>query len=188
MKVIGFDPVLAPDRAAQLGIETVPDVDALLPLCDFLTVHVPGGANTTNLLDAAQLAKLKRGARVINCARGGIINEEALAKALKSGHIAGAALDVFVQEPPGEHPLLKLPNVVATPHLGASTAEAQEAVALEAAQLMTDFLLRGTIGFAVNMAPVDRTELAELRLYVDMAHRLGLLPRKWRKGRSSAPS
>jgi D-3-phosphoglycerate dehydrogenase len=175
MKVVGFDPVLAPERAAQLGIESVPDIDALLPRCDFVTVHVPGGAETADLIDAARLAKLKRGARVINCARGGIINEAALAAALQSGHVAGAALDVFVQEPPGAHPLLQLPNVVATPHLGASTAEAQEAVAREAAQLMADFLLRGVIGFAVNMAAVDRTELAELRLYVDMAHRLGLL-------------
>src|SRR4051812_39721577 len=182
MKVVGFDPVLAPERAAQLGIESVPDIDTLLPRCDFVTVHVPGGAETLNLIDAARLAKLKRGARVINCARGGIYNEEALAEALKSGHVAGAALDVFVQEPPGEHPLLKLPNVVATPHLGASTAEAQEAVAREAAQLMADFLLRGAIGFAVNMAPVDRTELAELRLYVDMAHRLGLLHAQMAQG------
>ncbi len=182
LKVVGFDPVLAPERAAQLGIESVPDIDALLPRCDFLTVHVPGGAETVNLIGAAQLAKLKPGARVINCARGGIVNEEALAEALKSGHVAGAALDVFVNEPPGDHPLLKLPNVVATPHLGASTAEAQEAVAREAAQLMTDFLLRGVVGFAVNMAAVDRTELAELRLYVDMAHRLGLLHAQMAQG------
>ncbi|MCI0459777.1 MAG: phosphoglycerate dehydrogenase [Gemmataceae bacterium] len=175
MKVVGLDPFLAPDRAAQLGIESVADLDQLLPRCDFLTVHTPGGENV-NLLGAAQLAKLPRGARVVNCARGGIINEEALADALRSGHIAGAALDVFVQEPPPpDHPLLKLPNVIATPHLGASTVEAQEAVSREAAQLLIDFLTRGVVQFAVNMAAVDRTELEEMRLYVDMARRLGLL-------------
>src|SRR5205823_5623522 len=129
-----------------------------------------------NLIGAAQLAKMKRGARVINCARGGLINEDALAEALRSGHLGGAALDVFVKEPPpADHALLKLPNVVTTPHLGASTVEAQDAVAREAAQLLIDFLMRGVVGFAVNMAAVDRTELEELRLYVDMARRLGVL-------------
>jgi len=176
LKVIGYDPFLAPDRAAQLGIEAAPDLDSLLPRVDFLTVHTPLTAETTNLVGARELGLMKKGSRVINCARGGIINEEALAEALKSGQLAGAALDVFVQEPPGpDHPLLKLPNVVVTPHLGASTVEAQESVALEAAQLLIDFLTKGIIGFAVNMAPVDRTELNELRLYVDLAYRLGLL-------------
>jgi D-3-phosphoglycerate dehydrogenase len=182
MKVIGYDPFLAPDRANQLGIESVSDLDQLLPRVDFLTVHTPLTAETRDLIGAAQIAKMKRGARVINCARGGIINEEALAEALKTGQLAGAALDVFVQEPPGEHPLLKLPNVVATPHLGASTVEAQESVAREAAQLMIDFLTRGVVQFAVNMAAVDRTELEELRLYVDMAHRLGLLHAQMSQG------
>jgi D-3-phosphoglycerate dehydrogenase len=151
-------------------------LDNLLPRVDFLTVHTPLTAETTNLIGARELGLMKTGSRVINCARGGIINEEALADALKSGQLAGAALDVFVQEPPApDHPLLKLPNVVVTPHLGASTVEAQESVALEAAQLLIDFLTKGIIGFAVNMAPVDRTELNELRLYVDLAYRLGLL-------------
>ncbi|MBI1918454.1 MAG: phosphoglycerate dehydrogenase, partial [Planctomycetes bacterium] len=176
MKVIGFDPFLAPDRAGQLGIEAVADLDQLLPRCDFLTVHTPLTDETRNLIGATQLARMKQGARVLNCARGGIINEEALVAALQSGHLAGAALDVFVQEPPpADHPLLKLPNVVLTPHLGASTVEAQVSVALEAAQLLVDFLQRGVVQFAVNMAAVDRAELEELRLYVDMAHRLGLL-------------
>jgi D-3-phosphoglycerate dehydrogenase len=183
MKVVGVDPFLAPDRAAQLGIESVPDVETLLPRCDFLTVHTPGGAENMNLIGAAQLARMKRGARVINCARGGLINEDALAEALRAGHIAGAALDVFVKEPPpADHPLLKLANVVTTPHLGASTVEAQDAVAREAAQLLIDFLTRGVVGFAVNMAAVDRTELEELRLYVDMARRLGVLHAQMSQG------
>src|SRR6266478_4870042 len=176
MKVVGYDPFMAPDKAAQLGIESVPDIDQLLPRCDFLTVHTPLTDETRDLIDARRLALLPRGARVLNCARGGIINEPALADALRSGHLAGAAIDVFVQEPPpADHPLLKLPNVVVTPHLGASTVEAQESVAREAAQLLVDFLTRGIVQFAVNMAAVDRTELEELRLYVDMARRLGLL-------------
>jgi D-3-phosphoglycerate dehydrogenase / 2-oxoglutarate reductase len=176
MRVIGHDPFLSSERAVQLGIESFPDIDSLLPHCDFLTVHVPGGPETANLIGAPQLARVKKGARIINCARGGIINEEALADALRSDHIAGAAIDVFVDEPPPpEHPLLKLPNVVVTPHLGASTAEAQASVAIEAAQLLIDFLTRGVVGFAVNMAAVDRKELDEIRLYVDMARRLGLL-------------
>src|SRR5207248_4713896 len=140
-----------------------------LPRCDFLTVHTPLTDETRDLIGAAQLARMRRGARVINCARGGIINEEALAEALRSGHLAGAAPDVFVQEPPpADHPLLKLPNVVLTPHLGASTAEAQASVAQEAAQLLIDFLTRGVVQFAVNMAAGDRTELEAVRLYVDM--------------------
>src|SRR5438270_2239293 len=176
MKVIGFDPFLAPERAAQLGIEAAADLASLLPCVDFLTVHTPLTAETTSLIGAKEIALMKKGARVLNCARGGIISEEALADALRSGHLAGAALDVFVQEPPpAEHPLLSLSNVVLTPHLGASTVEAQVSVAREAAQLLVDYLTRGVVQFAVNMTTVDRTELEELRLYVDLARRLGLL-------------
>jgi D-3-phosphoglycerate dehydrogenase len=176
MKVLGFDPFLAPAGAAQLGIETVAGLDQLLPRVDFLTVHTPLTDETHDLIGARELALLPKGARVLNCARGGIINEAALAEALRSGHLAGAALDVFVEEPPpADHPLLQLPNVVTTPHLGASTVEAQVSVAREAAQLLIDYLTRGVVGFAVNMAAVDRAELNELRLYVDLARRLGLL-------------
>jgi D-3-phosphoglycerate dehydrogenase len=172
MKVIGYDPF----PGGTANIETVGDLQSLLPRCDFLTVHTPLNDETRNLLGARELALLPKGARVINCARGGIINEEALAEALRSGHLAGAALDVFTQEPPpAGHPLLETPNVVLTPHLGASTVEAQDSVAREAAQLLIDFLTRGVIGFAVNMAAVDRSELEDLRLYVDLARRLGLL-------------
>ncbi len=176
MKVVGYDPFLPPAGAAQPGLEAVASLDELLPRCDFLTVHTPLNDQTRDLVGAAQLAKLPRGARVVNCARGGIINEEALADALQTGQVAGAAVDVFVEEPPPpDHPLLRLPNVVVTPHLGASTVEAQLSVAKEAAQLLLDYLLRGVVGFAVNMTAVDRAELDELRLYVDMARRLGLL-------------
>ncbi len=176
MRIVGFDPFMAPDKAAQLGIEAVADLDLLLPRCDYVTVHTPLTDETRHLLDARRLALLKKGARVLNCARGGIIEEAALVQALESGHLAGAALDVFVDEPPpADHPLLRLPNVVATPHLGASTVEAQVSVAQEAAQLMIDFLTKGIVQFAVNMAAVDRTELEELRLYVDLARRLGLM-------------
>jgi D-3-phosphoglycerate dehydrogenase len=183
MKVVGYDPFLAPAGAAQSGVEAVTKLDDLLPRVDFLTVHTPLTDETRDLIGAAQLAKLRKGARVINCARGGIINEEALAEALKSGHLAGAALDVFVQEPTtADHPLVKLPNVVVTPHLGASTAEAQLSVAQEAAGLLIDYLTRGVVGFAVNMAPVDRAEMDELRLYVDMARRLGLVHAQMTQG------
>ncbi|MEI7685776.1 MAG: phosphoglycerate dehydrogenase, partial [Planctomycetota bacterium] len=183
MKIVGFDPFLAPDRAGQLGIEAVANIEQILPRCDYLTVHTPLTAETTNLVGAKELAQMKKGARVINCARGGIINEEALVDALKSGHLAGAALDVFVKEPiQPDHPLLKLTNVVLTPHLGASTIEAQEAVGLEAAQLLIDFLTKGSIGFAVNMAPVDRADLQELRQHVDLARRLGLVHAQMNQG------
>lgn len=176
MKVVGYDPVMAPERAAQLGIEAAKGIDEILPVCDFLTVHTPLTPQTQGMIGARELASMKKGARVLNCARGGIIDEDALREALESGHVAGAALDVFVEEPPPpDHPLLKLPNVVLTPHLGASTAEAQASVAQEAAQLLIDFLKKGVVQFAVNMAAVDRTELQELRLYVDLARRLGLL-------------
>jgi D-3-phosphoglycerate dehydrogenase / 2-oxoglutarate reductase len=176
MHIVGFDPFMAPDKAAQLGIEAVTDLDLLLPKCDYVTVHTPLTDETRHLLDARRLGLLKKGARVLNCARGGIIEEAALAEALKSGHLAGAALDVFVDEPPpADHPLLKLPTLIATPHLGASTMEAQVSVAQEAAQLMIDFLTKGIVQFAVNMAAVDRTELEEVRMYVDLARRLGLL-------------
>jgi D-3-phosphoglycerate dehydrogenase len=176
MKVVGYDPFMAPDKAAQLGIESVAAIEQLLPRCDFLTVHTPLNEQTRNLVGAREIAAMKHGARIVNCARGGIINEQALAEALRSGQLGGAALDVFEPEPPPtDHPLLNAPNVVVTPHLGASTTEAQESVACEAAQLLIDFLNRGVVQFAVNMAAVDRTELEELRLYVDMARRLGLL-------------
>jgi D-3-phosphoglycerate dehydrogenase len=183
MRILGLDPFLTPERAAEIGVEKVENFDALLPRCDFLTIHVPGGPETKGLIGRAQLAKLKKGARVVNCARGGIVDEAALAEALASGHVAGAAIDVFEPEPPpADNPLLKAPNLILTPHLGASTLEAQDAVAREAAQLLTDYLTRGVVQFAVNMAAVDRAELDELRLYIDLARRLGLLQAQMAQG------
>jgi D-3-phosphoglycerate dehydrogenase len=183
MRVLGLDPFLTPERAAEIGVEKVANLDELLPRCDFLTVHVPGGDETKGLIGREQIARLKRGTRLVNCARGGIIDETALAAALASGQVAGAAIDVFDPEPPpAGNPLASAPNVILTPHLGASTLEAQDAVAKEAAQLITDYLTRGVVQFAVNMAAVDRAELEELRLYIDLARRLGLLHAQMAQG------
>jgi D-3-phosphoglycerate dehydrogenase len=174
--------MVAADRADQLGVASVSSLEQLLPRCDFLTVHTPLTDETRGMIGARELAMLRPGARVINCARGGIIDESALVEALQSGKLAGAALDVFVKEPPGDHPLFKLPNVIVTPHLAASTAEAQESVAREAAQLLIDFLSRGIVQFAVNLAAVDRSEMDDMRLDVDLARRLGLLHAQMAQG------
>ena len=175
MRVIGFDPFLSKDKAAEFGIELHEDLDAILPECDFLTVHTPLTDQTRGLIDARRLAAMKPGVRIVNCARGGIVDETALVEALKNGHVGGAAIDVFENEPPGDHPLLADPRVLATPHLGASTQEAQESVAIEAADILTGFLIQGEVRHAVNMAPISATELAGIRVYLDLAHRLGLL-------------
>lgn len=176
MTVLVYDPFVTPDRITELGFEAVPSIDAMLPRVDYLTLHVPLTAETKSLIGARELGMMKKSARVINVARGGIIDEAALAEALQTGRIAAAAVDVFSKEPiTPDNPLLKAPNVVLTPHLGASTLEAQENVALEAAQLLADFLLKGQIANAVNMAAVNPAELAEVRPYVDLAYRLGLL-------------
>jgi D-3-phosphoglycerate dehydrogenase len=175
MRVIGFDPFLSKDKATELGIELYEDLDAILPECDFLTVHTPLTDQTRGLIDARRLAAMKPGVRIVNCARGGIVDETALVEALENGHVGGAAIDVFENEPPGDHPLLADPRVLATPHLGASTQEAQESVAIEAADILTGFLIQGEVRHAVNMAPISATELAGIRVYLDLAHRLGLL-------------
>ncbi|MBM3980290.1 MAG: phosphoglycerate dehydrogenase [Planctomycetes bacterium] len=176
MRVLALDPFVTAAKAAELGYDTAAGLDELLPRVDFLTVHVPGGAQTKSLIGARELGLMKKTARVLNVARGGIIDEQALADALAAGTVAGAGVDVFTVEPvAADNPLLKAPNVVLTPHLGASTLEAQESVAIEAAQLIADFLLRGQVANAVNMAAVNPAELAEVRPYVDLARRLGLL-------------
>ena len=176
MKVVGYDPFLSIEKAAEQGITLYRDIDELLPLCDYLTVHTPGGAETKSLISSDRIAKMRKGVRLINCARGGIIDETALADALDSGHVAGAALDVFETEPlPADSRLLKTKNLLTTPHLGASTEEAQESVAIEAAEIISGFLIRNEVRHAVNMAPITSTEMADMKAYLDLGRRLGLL-------------
>lgn len=183
MKVVGFDPFLSAERAAELGIESVPVVDDLWGRCDYITLHTPLSAETRNLIDAQAIAKMKTGVRVINCARGGLIDEAALLDALNAGKVAGAAIDVFDPEPPpADHPLVKHPLVVVTPHLGASTDEAQVAVAVEAANLLIDFFGRGQVRFAVNMPSLSGAELEDLKMYLDLGRRLGMLHAQMDRG------
>jgi D-3-phosphoglycerate dehydrogenase len=183
MTVLAFDPFVTPAKVAELGYDAAAGVEEMLPKVDYLTVHVPLTEETKGLISGPQLAKMKPTARVLNVSRGGIFDEKALADALKNGTIAGAGIDVFSTEPPPmDNPLLTAPNVVLTPHLGASTVEAQESVAVEAAQLLSDFLLRGIVANAVNMAALDRTELEALRQYVELARRLGLLHAQMAQG------
>eukprot|EP00913_Durusdinium_trenchii_P023421 g21999.t1 len=175
MRVIGYDPFLSAERAAEQGIELVREVDELVPEVDFLTVHTPLTDETRGVINADRLARMKPGVRIINCARGGIVDEEALADAVESGHVAGAALDVFLTEPPGDCRLTRHPHVLTTPHLGASTDEAQEMVAVEAAEILSGFLLRNEIRHAVNMVPISAAEMQGLKPYLDLGYRLGLL-------------
>ena len=175
MTVIGYDPFLSPERAAEQGIELERDVDRIVERCDYLTVHTPLTDETRGLINAERIAKMKPGVRIVNCARGGIVDESDLADAIESGQVAGAALDVYVREPPENSRLMGLPGVLATPHLGASTDEAQELVAVEAAEIITGFLLRNEVRYAINMAPITAAEMGELHRYLDLAHRLGLL-------------
>jgi D-3-phosphoglycerate dehydrogenase len=172
MKVIAFDPFLSPDRALDLGVEKV-DLEELLKRSDFITLHTPLTDKTRNILDAKALAKTKKGVRIINCARGGLVDEQALRAALDSGHVAGAAFDVFVTEPANENPLFGHPNVVCTPHLGAATTEAQENVALQVAEQMADYLLRGAISNAVNFPSISAEEAPKLKPFIALAERLG---------------
>ena len=175
MKVLGYDPFLSEEKASELGIELYRDVDQIVTKCDYLTVHTPLTEETRGIINAARLATMKKGARIINCARGGIIDEGDLADAIESGHIAGAALDVFTKEPPTDRRLVDLPQVLTTPHLGASTDEAQELVAVEAAEIISDYLLKKEIRYAVNMAPVSGAEMEDLKHYLNLTYRLGLL-------------
>ncbi len=175
MKILGYDPFLSKERAQELGIEPVDTVDGMLPQVDYLTVHTPLTEETRNMIDLAQLDLVKPGIRLVNCARGGIYNEAALVEGLKSGKIAGVALDVYEEEPCTDSPLFGLPGVLCTPHLGASTEEAQTSVAVEAVHLLTDFLANGTIRHSVNVAPLDPKTIESLRGYLDVAYRLGML-------------
>jgi D-3-phosphoglycerate dehydrogenase / 2-oxoglutarate reductase len=172
MRVIGYDPFLSEERAIDLGIERV-SLDDLLARADFITLHTPMTEATRGMLDAKALAKLKPGARLINCARGGLIVEDDLAAALDSGQVAGAAIDVFVEEPAKENPLFGRDNVVATPHLGAATTEAQENVAVQIAEQMADFLLTGAVSNAVNMPSLSAEDARRLRPYMKLAEQIG---------------
>jgi D-3-phosphoglycerate dehydrogenase / 2-oxoglutarate reductase len=173
MKIIAFDPFIAPEQARETEVE-LGTLDQVLASADFLTVHTPLTAETRGILGAEAFAKMKDGVRVINCARGGLVDETALYDAIKSGKVAGAALDVFVTEPPApDHPLIMLEEVVATPHLGASTTEAQEGVAFTVAEQMRDYLATGALRGAVNVAALGAQELAALGPYIELAEKLG---------------
>ena len=172
MKVIAYDPYLSEERAGKIGVTKV-ELDALLARADFITFHVPLTDKTRNMLSRAAIGRLKPGVRIVNCARGGLVDEEALAAALRSGHVAGAAFDVFAQEPATESPLFNLDNVVVTPHLGAATTEAQENVALQVAEQMSDYLLSGTVSNALNMPSVTAEEAATLGPWLKLAGHLG---------------
>jgi D-3-phosphoglycerate dehydrogenase / 2-oxoglutarate reductase len=172
MRVMGYDPFLSEERAVALGIERV-TLDELLARADFVTLHTPMTEATRGMLDAKALAKLKPGARLINCARGGLIVEQDLAAALDRGIVAGAAIDVFVEEPATENPLFGRDNVVATPHLGAATAEAQENVAVQIAEQMADFLLTGAVSNAVNMPSLSAEDARRLKPYMRLAEQIG---------------
>ncbi|MCH6588649.1 MAG: phosphoglycerate dehydrogenase, partial [Proteobacteria bacterium] len=172
MRVVAYDPYLSPERARDLGVEKVA-FDELLARADFITLHVPMTEETRGMIDAAALAKAKRGVRIINCARGGLVVEEDLKVAIESGQVAGAALDVFAHEPARDNPLFAMDEIVATPHLGAATTEAQEKVAVQVAEQMSDYLLTGAITNAVNMPALSAEEAARLRPYMRLAELLG---------------
>jgi D-3-phosphoglycerate dehydrogenase / 2-oxoglutarate reductase len=172
MRVIAYDPFLSAERAVELGVERV-SLDELYARADFITLHTPLTESTRNLIDVGALAKMKRGVRLVNCARGGLIVEGDLASALDSGHVAGAAVDVFADEPATQNPLFGRENVVVTPHLGAATAEAQENVAVQIAEQIADFLLTGAVSNAVNMPSLSGEEAARLRPYMRLAEQLG---------------
>ena len=172
MKVIAYDPFLAETRAVALGVEKV-DLATLLARSDLITLHTPLTDATRNLLSADALAQCKRGVRIVNCARGGLLDEAALAETLQSGQVAGAALDVFETEPATASPLFALENVVCTPHLGAATTEAQENVALQIAEQMSDFLLTGAVTNALNMPSVTAEDAPRLRPYMELCRLLG---------------
>jgi D-3-phosphoglycerate dehydrogenase len=172
MKVIACDPLLSPERAIEIGVEKV-ELDDIFGRADFITLHAPLTDKTRDIIDAAAIARMRKGVRIINCARGGLLVEDALYDALKSGHVAGAALDVFEEEPAKHHKLFGLENVVATPHLGASTWDAQKNVAIQIAEQMSDYLLTGAVSNAVNMPSVSADEAPRLKRFIPVAEKLG---------------
>jgi D-3-phosphoglycerate dehydrogenase / 2-oxoglutarate reductase len=173
MKVAAFDPFLSADKAQELGIEKVEELDDLLARADFVTLHLPKTEKTANILSAEKIAKMKPGARLINCARGGLVDEAAVRAALDSGHLAAAAFDVFAEEPAKDNPLFGAPNFVATPHLGAATSEAQENVALQVAEQMSDYLMQGAISNAINAPSVTAEEAPILQPWINLCEILG---------------
>jgi len=172
MKVLAYDPFLGIEKADKMGVEKV-ELDDLLSRADFITLHVPLTDQTRNILSRENLEKTKKGVRIINCARGGLVDEQALADLLTSGHVAGAGFDVYSAEPATENPLFNLPNVVCTPHLGAATSEAQENVALQVAEQMSDYLLTGAVTNALNMPSVTAEEAKVMGPWISLASHLG---------------
>ena len=172
MKVVAYDPFLTPERAQALGVEKV-ELDELFKRADFITLHTPLIDATKNIINAEALAKMKDGVRIINCARGGLVDEQALADALKSGKVAGAAFDVFVEEPATSNVLFDLPNFIATPHLGASTTEAQENVALQVAEQISAYLMTGEITNALNFPSISAEEAPRITPWVRLGETLG---------------
>ena len=172
MKVIAYDPFLSEEKAGKMQVEKV-ELDDMLTRADFITLHVPLTDGTRNILSRENLAKTRKGVRIINCARGGLVDEEALAELLQSGHVAGAAFDVFAKEPATENALFNLPNVVVTPHLGAATTEAQENVALQVAEQMSNYLLTGAVENALNMPSVTAEEALIMGPWIKLADHLG---------------
>ena len=185
MTVLGYDPFMTAERATDLGIELCDSVADVLPKADYITVHTPLTDETRDMIGEPELELLKPGVRLVNCARGGIYNEAAMVKGLESGKIAGVALDVYAEEPCTDSPLFGMPGVVCTPHLGASTEEAQTQVAVEGVGLLTDFLTTGAVKHAVNVAPLDPKTLESLRGYLDVAYRLGRLLAGLKEGAAS---
>ncbi|HNQ88860.1 MAG TPA: phosphoglycerate dehydrogenase [Verrucomicrobiota bacterium] len=176
MRVLAYDPYLTLSRAKALQVELVEKVDDLYPHVDFLTVHMPMSDETRGMVNAAAFARMKHGVRVLNCARGGIVSESDLIEAIRSGHVAGAALDVYEKEPlPADSPLRSLPQVILTPHLGASTEEAQDNVGIEVAEAITDYLLHGTVRNAVNLPNLDAKTCEGVKPYLNLGERLGRL-------------
>ena len=172
MKVIAYDPFLSPERAVEIGVEKV-ELEDLLARADIITLHTPLTDKTRNILSADALARTRKGVMIINCARGGLVDEAALRAGLESGHIGGAAFDVFVEEPAKQNVLFGAPNFIATPHLGAATGEAQENVALQVAEQMSDYLLTGAVTNALNSPSITADEAPKLRPYVALAEKLG---------------
>lgn len=186
MRVIAYDPFLTEEQAAKLGIERTETVHGMLPRIDYLTVHTPLTNETNHLIGAREIEMMRPGARLINCARGGIYDEKALAEGLKSGKLGGVALDVFEEEPCTNSPLFGMPGVVCTPHLGASTEEAQTQVAIEGIHLLIQFFKHGEIRHAVNVAALDPKTLEALRGHLNVAYRLGLMMSQWHGGGMSS--